>query len=92
VEDDRVIGVVTLHDVKDISKEEWPTQTVARVMTPLSPAFLIDGHHAVFSALHQMSGNGLGRLLVMEGGKLVGILSQKDIARLFEIKEKLGKG
>ena len=91
VEADRVIGIVTLHDVKDISKEEWPSQTVARVMTPLNPAFLVNRHFTAFSALHQLGENGLGRLLVMDENKLVGIVSQKDIARLFEIKEKLEK-
>lgn len=90
-EDDRVIGVVTLHDVKEISKEEWSTTTVASTMTPLTENFITSAHSTVTSAMHLLATNGLGRLLVMDSDKLVGIVSQKDITRLFEIKEGLDK-
>jgi CBS domain-containing protein len=39
-----------------------------------------------------MAGSGFGRLLVVEGSKLIGILSQRDIMRLFEFKSEIERG
>jgi CBS domain-containing protein len=36
-----------------------------------------------------MAGNGIGRLLVTQDGKLIGIISQRDVIRLFEVREDL---
>jgi Zn-dependent protease/predicted transcriptional regulator len=89
IEEDRIIGVVTLHDVKAIAREEWATKTVASIMLPLTTSLTTSSHNSITSILPLLATNGLGRVLVMENEKLVGIVSQKDIARLFEIKEGL---
>jgi len=42
--------------------------------------FSIEGDATVFSALEMMAKENVGALLVMNGGKLVGILSERDYA------------
>ncbi|MBU0686309.1 MAG: site-2 protease family protein [Candidatus Margulisbacteria bacterium] len=89
IEDDKIIGVVTLHDIKEIPKEKWSSTIAGAAMRPLSARLTTSSHSTVASALQLLATNGLGRALVMEDGKLLGIVSQKDIAKLFQMKEDL---
>ncbi|MGB9612837.1 MAG: site-2 protease family protein [Candidatus Margulisiibacteriota bacterium] len=89
VEDDTLLGLVTLHAIKEVEREKWPQLTARDIMIPLSPRLTISKEVEVTQALAKMASSGLGRLLVIEDSKLIGILSQRDIMRLFEFKAEL---
>ena len=89
VRDDQLLGLVTLHAVKEIAKERWPQTSAGEIMAPVSASLIIDQDQEVIDALGKMAGAGLGRLLVAEDGKLIGILTQRDITRLFEMKSRI---
>lgn len=82
-------GLITLHDVKEVPRNEWQKKTAEEAMTPLSEDLVIRPHAQVVNALTQMAKTGIGRLLVIEDSRLIGILSQRDITRLFELKTDL---
>ncbi len=48
--------------------------------------FSIEGDATVFSALEMMAKENVGALLVMNGGRLIGILSERDYARKVILK------
>jgi Zn-dependent protease/CBS domain-containing protein len=84
-------GVVTIHAIKDIPRDQWSNKCVGEAMIPISKDLTVPPDTDAFSALQQMAGNGLGRLLVLRDGKQMGIISQRDILRLFEMKSDLGE-
>ncbi len=85
-----VKGLITIHAVKDVPREQWAKTKVSEAMVPLKSDLVVSPYADIFDALTQMAGNGVGRLLVTQDGKLIGIISQRDIMRLFEVKENLG--
>jgi len=88
--DGAIKGLITIHAVKDIPREKWGETSVSHAMLPIKGDCTIRPTADVFSALTKMAGNGIGRLLVTNGGgKLIGIISQRDIMRLFKLKEDL---
>jgi Zn-dependent protease/CBS domain-containing protein len=89
VEDDTLVGLITLHDIKEIDREKWPQVPVREVMIPISEPLIIDRKSEALDALGKMASGGVGRLLVVEDSKLIGILSQRDIMRLFEFKSQV---
>lgn len=91
IEDDLILGLVTVHDIKEIPKELWPAKNAKEAMIPVSSGLVVDPRTEVLSALAKMAANGFGRLLVIENNKLIGLLSQRDIMRLFEIKSEVSK-
>lgn len=91
VEDDTLLGLVTLHTVKEIERDKWAQLTVREAMLPLSERLTIQKNVEATEALSKMANSGTGRLLVVENGKLIGILSQRDIMRLFEFKTEIEK-
>lgn len=89
VEDDSILGLITLHDIKEVEKTKWPTTSAKDIMAPLSRELTIGQHADIMIALAKMARNKIGRLLVIEAGKLIGIISQQDITRLFEFKSEI---
>jgi CBS domain-containing protein len=58
------------------------TKTVASILRNKGyNIFSVKAESTVFEALGVMADNGVGALLVMEGAKLVGIMSERDYAR-----------
>ena len=86
ISDDTLLGLVTLHDVKEIPREKWVTEKAKEAMIPVEESLIISQGAEVTEALSKMAKSGIGRLLVIEDSKLIGILSQRDIMSLFEFK------
>jgi Zn-dependent protease/predicted transcriptional regulator len=86
ITNDMLVGLLTLHNVKDVPKEKWPSTTVEQAMVSLSDAIIIAPSAESIAALSKMVSNGIGRLIVIEDQKVVGIVSQRDIMRLFEVR------
>jgi len=91
MEDDLILGLVTFHDLKEIPRQEWPTRNVKEIMLPLSELLVINQNADAMDALAKMAQNGIGRLLVIENTKLIGIISQKDIMQLFKFRAAVEK-
>jgi CBS domain-containing protein len=54
-------------------------------------AWLISPEATVFEAIEMMAAKNVGALLVIEGGKLVGIISERDYTRKVALKGKVSK-
>ncbi|HWP59677.1 MAG TPA: site-2 protease family protein [Candidatus Acidoferrales bacterium] len=89
--DGRVLGVVSLASIKDIPESEQATKTLAEVMTPLKDELTIAPHAQLSEALARMSQLELGRLLVMRGDDMVGMITKTGLLRFLEIKRVLGQ-
>jgi len=89
VEDDEILGILTLHDIKHIQRSKWQETTAKQVLIPLNPDLVIHPSTQTMDALAQLARNGIGRALVIDRDKLIGIISQKDIMRLFEFKSEI---
>ena len=82
-------GIITLHDVKEISQDQWPSTCVSQAMTPVRQDLVVCPEADCLESLLQVTKSGLGRLLVVDHGKLVGIITQRGLVKLFEIKTNL---
>jgi predicted transcriptional regulator len=89
ISSEMLVGLLTLHNVRDVPKDKWPQTTAEEAMVKLNDSILISPETEITYALSKMAGSGIGRLIVVEDHKLIGILSQRDIMRLFEVREDL---
>src|SRR6185503_19566989 len=86
---DHVIGLLTLRDVLKRSPVDRETTSVQAAMTPLTPAIVAAPEDSLLKAAGQMAEAGTGRLLVMEGGRLTGLLTLQSVLRQVRVRERL---
>lgn len=87
--DGDIKGLITIHAVKDVPRDRWSSTKASQAMIPVTEDLVVFPYTDVFEALTKMAGNGVGRLLVIHNNKLDGIISQRDVIRLFEVKSDL---
>jgi Zn-dependent protease/CBS domain-containing protein len=90
VSGDRLLGWIALDDVKRVPREEWERTVVAGLMRPAAGENTIGAGEDVGVALDRMRRSGLTRLLVVDGRRLVGVLSLKDLVSYLRIASDLG--
>jgi CBS domain-containing protein len=91
LDDGRIIGCVTTRDIKAIPKEKWGQEKVGEIAEKCSPEIFISPETDAVKALGIMNQTGLSRLLVVEGDRLVGLLSLKDLLAFLSLKVELGQ-
>jgi len=87
---DRLLGIITLHDVKDVPRGRRATTTVREAMTPLSRLRTVRPSASAYDAFTRMAHDNIGRLLVVDSdGTLVGILTRSDLMHVMRVRLEL---
>jgi len=89
VDDGRLLGCVTTRQVKALPREEWPRRTAGSVGAPCTPDNTIRSDADALEAIATMQRSGQSRLLVVDGGRLVGIVTLKDLLQFLALKLEL---
>ena len=84
-----VLGVVTLHDVKEVPEERWALTTIQEILEPLTEAQYVEPDDPATLAFMKMAEHNTGHLLVLKDLRLVGIVTRTDLMRLISIKMEL---
>lgn len=92
VESGRLVGCVSTRQVKEVPRDEWSRRTVGDVSARCSSENTIASGADSLDALSTMSKSGASRLMVLDGDRLVGIVSLKDMLKLLSLKVELEEG
>lgn len=87
---DRIIGLITLNEVRQVPRERWGTVTVEQVMRPLSELTVATPDEPLIQALRDMSRSDVNQIPVVSNGHLVGMLTRGNVIRYLEIREEIG--
>ena len=89
VEDDSLVGVVTLEDVRPVPRGEWDSVSVRQIMTPLDRLVTVRPEEDGGTALNKLAQNDYRQLPVMNGSRLVGLLRRRDIVKWLQMHGEL---
>jgi len=86
---ERLVGLVTLSDARDINPVEREAYTVADVMS--TDLKTITPNSDAMTAIERMQNDDIGRLLVVDSQEdLVGLISRSDLMTAFDIAQQSG--
>jgi Zn-dependent protease/CBS domain-containing protein len=87
---ERVVGLLTLHNIKEVPRSSWTTTTAAQAMVPLEKLSRIDPGAELWTAMEKLGRDGINQMPVMLGDRLVGMLSTGDIVKYLQTLQLLG--
>jgi Zn-dependent protease/CBS domain-containing protein len=80
-EQGRTIGLLTLRGVRRVPREQWPTRRVRDHMVPLSDQVMVAPEARMDGVLGKLQDGEANRVLVVEDGEVVGIITPSDLTR-----------
>jgi len=86
VDGDRPLGGLTTKQVAAVPRDAWHQAQASDVMIPMDRANTIGPEADAIRALSLMQSTGNSRLMVVQDGRLVGIISLKDLLKFFALK------
>jgi Zn-dependent protease len=87
---DDVSGLLTLHRLKDVPRERWHVTRVNEVMIPYDKMKRTNPDCELIECLDEMNRDGVNQLPVMEGTKLLGMLTREDIVNFLQTLQQFG--
>jgi len=90
VQNDKLQGVVTMGSVRSIPREKREFETVAQAMVPYERIVTINSTASAAYAMHKMAKNQIGRLVVTEGDRILGIVTRGDLMKTIRTRQDLG--
>jgi len=84
-DNNEITGCVTMEDIQEIKKEETSETKIKDIMT--TEIKKISPDEDIYNALKKLSEAKIGRLMVMDNGKLVGIITRTDIMKAYRLNQ-----
>jgi Zn-dependent protease/predicted transcriptional regulator len=80
-EQGRTIGLLTLRGVRRVPREQWPTRRVRDHMVPLGDQVVVAPEARMDGVLGKLQDGEANRVLVVQDGEVVGIITPSDLTR-----------
>jgi Zn-dependent protease len=86
IEDKKLVGCVATAQIKDIPRKEWSERTVGDIAESCSSENTIGPDADAMDALSAMNRTGRSRLIVVDGDRLLGLISLRDLLQFLSLK------
>ncbi len=77
--DEEAVGLLTLHQIKEVPRSKWPTTPAAQIMIPAAQMKWVGPDTELWTVLQKMDRDGVNQLPVMANGQILGMLTREGI-------------
>lgn len=89
-ETDRMIGLVTMEDIRAVDPNSRERVMIRDVMTPSEKLIVVAPEEDALDALFRLQGEDIRQLPVVTGDRIVGLIRRKDILRWLQLQSQFG--
>ena len=90
MQEEKLVGLITLGDIRHIPRDRWGQVPVSQAMIPLARLHVVTPQQSLSDALPLLAGRDVNQLPVVDNGALVGILSRDAIVGYLDVRRSLG--
>jgi len=90
VDEERLVGLVTLEDVRAIPRTSWEKTAVHQIMTPTDQLVSVTPEQDAAEALNKLQVRDVRQLPVMHNGTLAGLVRRRDIVKWLQLHSEMG--
>jgi Zn-dependent protease/predicted transcriptional regulator len=85
-----IVGLMTLHNVKEVPREQWTTETIKEAMTPFDRLKWVRPDEELSSVLRILTENNINQVPVVQDNKIIGMVTREYLLNFVNIRSKLG--
>jgi len=85
-----IMGLMTLHNVKEVPRDQWTTETVKEAMTPFDKLKWVRPDEELSSVLRILSENNINQVPVVQDSKIIGMVSRENLLNFVHVRSRLG--
>ncbi|MDO8669805.1 MAG: site-2 protease family protein [Dehalococcoidia bacterium] len=90
VADGRLVGLISLTDLKRIPRDKWTTTPIRDVMTKLDELKTVSVRDDAAAAFRLLTDSNVNQLPVVESGNVIGLVNRENILKLIQMRGQLG--
>lgn len=91
VGDGQLLGLMTVHSLNQVPREDWPRTAVQAAMLPRERILWAGPNEPVLGILERMQSEDVNQMPVVDGNRVVGLVSRDTILRVLQTRLELGK-
>jgi CBS domain-containing protein len=84
---ENLVGLITLNDITRVGRERWSSTPIAYVMRLLEQVATVTPEQPLHDVLLLMGTQDMNQVLVVQNGRLVGLLSREAIIRFLQVRQ-----
>jgi len=85
-----IMGLMTLHNVKEVPRDQWTTETVKEAMTPFDKLKWVRPDEELSSVLQILTENNINQVPVVQDNKIIGMVSRENLLNFVHVRSRLG--
>jgi CBS domain-containing protein len=89
-DEDDVRGLITLHNIQSVPREEREAMTAMQVMTTVDSVYRASPDDDVLAVLQKMDEHDLNQVPVMDNGTLLGLITRQNLLHNIRLRAELG--
>lgn len=88
--DSRVLGLITLSDIRAIPRDQWSARTVGEKMTPFAKMAMVRPQQDLASVMQILTEKDINQVPVVEDGNIVGMVGRDNLLAFVSLRAELG--
>lgn len=92
MDEGRLVGMVSVDNVRTVDRANWDTTHVSEVMIPQDQLEVASPRDDAMEAFQKLAGQDIRQVPVMYNGVLIGVLRHKDIMRWLQLHSEIAEG
>jgi CBS domain-containing protein len=86
----QIKGLITLHNVKTVPREQWSKKLVGEAMTPLESLRSVRPDDDLSSVLRILLENDINQVPVVQNSSVIGVIARDNILSFVDVRSQLG--
>jgi Zn-dependent protease len=87
-----LLGLMTLTDLREVPREDWPRTTVYKAMTPFAKLRTVTMRDDLPKVLSLMAAGDINQVPLVDGRILLGLIHRADVLRYIQMRQEIGTG
>jgi CBS domain-containing protein len=90
IQNSGILGLVTIHNIKAVPRDQWSTKTVKETMTPFSKLKTVGPDQDLATVMQILAEQNINQVLVVKDNNIIGMVARDNLIAFINLRGELG--